>query len=130
MSEAEFLKLVAHKNNFAGTIFEPAWNALCDDINVPRALGEIFGALPKLSGGAEDLAALGSLLYALGIDVFAASPSSETADAPAEIVELAQMRWEAKKSKDFAKADELRKKITELGWNVLDKKDGFDIKKI
>ena len=130
MSAADFQKLVAPKNNFAGTIFEPAWNTLCDDINVPRALGEIFGALPKLSGGAEDLAALGSLLYALGIDVFAASPSSETADAPAEIVELAQMRWEAKKSKDFAKADELRKKITELGWNVLDKKDGFDIKKI
>lgn len=82
MSAADFQKLVAPKNNFAGTIFEPAWNALCDDINVPRALGEIFGALPKLSGGAEDLAALGSLLYALGIDVFAASPSSETADAP------------------------------------------------
>ena len=43
---------------------------------------------------------------------------------------MAQARWDAKKAKDFAKADELRKKLTELGWSVLDKKDGFDIKKI
>ena len=50
-------------------------------------------------------------------------------EIPDEIVELANKRWEAKKAKNFALADELRKKISDLGWTVLDKKDGFDIKK-
>ena len=131
MSEADFKKLIAPKNNFAGTIFEPAWNALCDDLNVPRALGEIFGALPKLDGKSEDIAALGSLLYALGIDLSSEAQAEQpAADVPEEIRQMAQARWDAKKAKDFAKADELRKKLTELGWSVLDKKDGFDIKKI
>ena len=131
MSEADFKKLIAPENNFAGTIFEPAWNALCDDLNVPRALGEIFGALPKLDGKSRDIAALGSLLYALGIDLSSESQAEQTeADVPEEIKQMAQARWDAKKSKDFAKADELRNKLTELGWSVLDRKDGFDIKKI
>ena len=131
MSEADFKKLIAPKNNFAGTIFEPAWNALCDDLNVPRALGEIFGALHKLDGKSEDIAALGSLLYALGIDLSSEAQAEQpAADIPEEIRQMAQARWDAKKAKDFAKADELRKKLTELGWSVLDKKDGFDIKKI
>ena len=51
-------------------------------------------------------------------------------EAPAEIIAFAQQRWEAKQAKDWAKADELRKKVAELGWNILDKKDGFDLKKI
>ncbi len=130
MTEAEFKKLVAPRNEFEGTIFEPAWNALCDDLNTPRALGEIFGALAKLDGNKKDIAALAALMFALGLDVSNEVSEEHQEDAPAEIVELATQRWEAKKSKDFAKADELRKKITELGWNVLDKKDGFDLKKI
>ncbi len=130
MTEAEFKKLIAPRNEFEGTIFEPAWNALCDDLNTPRALGEIFGALAKLDGNKKDIAALAALMFALGLDVSNEVSEEPQEDAPAEIVELATQRWEAKKSKDFAKADELRKKITELGWNVLDKKDGFDLKKI
>ena len=51
-------------------------------------------------------------------------------EIPSEIVELAQQRWNAKKDRNFALADELRAKIKEAGWEVFDKKDGFDIKKI
>lgn len=129
MSFGDFEKLVKPENNFAGTIFEPAWNALCDDLNTPKALGEIFGALPKLGGDKKDVAALGSLMYALGIDLSEKAEES-AADAPEEITALAQARWDAKKARDFAKADELRKKLAELGWSVLDKKAGFDLKKI
>lgn len=115
---------------FEGTAFEGAWNALCDDINVPKALGEIFAALPKLSNSQDDLQAFGAILYALGIDPLEAAAEEEVAktDAPAEVVELAQARWQAKKTKNFALADELRGKISALGWTVLDKKDGFDLR--
>ncbi len=130
MTESEFKKLIAPRNEFEGTIFEPAWNALCDDLNTPRALGEIFGALSKLGDNKKDIAALAALMFALGLDVSNEVTEEPQEDVPAEIVELATQRWEAKKSKDFGKSDELRKKIAELGWNVLDKKDGFDLKKI
>ncbi len=127
ISEADFKKLVAPKNCFDGTIFEGAWSALCDDLNVPRALGEIFSVLHKFSGDAGDAAALGSLLYALGIDIFAVPAPDEQVSAPPEISDMAQARWEAKKSGDYALADELRKKISDMGWLVSDAKDGFKL---
>ena len=82
----------------------------------------------------EDIKAFGSLMYALGIDLFAArangaEDASGSVEAPAEIVELAKARWEAKKAKDFSKADSLRAEILAKGWTVLDKKDGFDLKR-
>ena len=130
MGEEDFKKLIAPKKDFEGTAFEPAWNAMCDDLNIPRALGEIFSALGKLGeGSVKDLKALGSILFALGIDVFEAQTEKQ-ADIPAEIAEMAQARWDAKKSRNFALADELRRKLTALGWSVLDGKDGFEVKKI
>ena len=76
-----------------------------------------------------DLQAFASLAYALGIDLFEQSEEAES-DVPAEIVDMAQQRWNAKKERNFALADELRAKIKEAGWEVFDKKEGFDIKKL
>ena len=50
-------------------------------------------------------------------------------EAPEEIKKLASERWEAKKAKNYALADELRKKAIDAGWIILDKKDGFEINK-
>ena len=128
ISVAEFKKMIKPGAEFSGTIFEGAWTAMCDDFNVPRALGEIFGALPKLSGEKSDISAFGSLLYALGIDVFAgAEDSAEEVPVPDEIMDIARKRWEAKKAKDFASADKLRNEALEKGWIILDKKDGFSV---
>ena len=38
--------------------------------------------------------------------------------------QLVEERAAAKKAKDFARADALRAKITELGWNVMDTAKG------
>ena len=131
ISKSDFKKLERAGASFEGTIFEGAWNALCDDINVPKALGAIFAALPKLGESQADMKAFGSILYALGIDPLQAQAEDEKPqeEAPEEIKKLAQERWEAKKSKDFAKADELRGKISAAGWAVLDTKDGFTLHK-
>ena len=51
-------------------------------------------------------------------------------DIPQEILDLAQARFEAKKAKDYAKADELRNKISEAGFVIEDRADGFNIKKV
>jgi cysteinyl-tRNA synthetase len=71
------------------------------------------------------LKALGTLLYALGLELFTVEEA--TVDAPAAIVTLAQARWEAKQAKDWAKADQVRDALLAEGWVVKDKKDGFDL---
>lgn len=54
---------------------------------------------------------------------------AETETAPQDIQEMAQKRIEAKKSRDFATADELRNKIDAAGWTVMDTVDGFKLVK-
>ena len=41
-------------------------------------------------------------------------------EVPAEIMEMAQQRTEARKARDFAKADELRNRLKDLGWIIED----------
>jgi cysteinyl-tRNA synthetase len=71
------------------------------------------------------LKALGTLLYALGLQLFTVEQA--TVDAPKTIVALAQARWDAKQAKDWGKADQLRDALLAEGWVVKDKKDGFDL---
>ena len=42
---------------------------------------------------------------------------------------LVNQRNEAKKNKDFKLADELRSKVKEMGYVIVDKKDGVEVKK-
>lgn len=110
--------------------FVSAWKELCDDLNVPSALGEVFKTIKELEHkelSAEEakmeLKAFGKVMYALGLKLF----TEEKQKAPKAIYELAQQRWEAKNAKDFANADRLRVAIETQGWKVLDRKDGFDL---
>lgn len=45
------------------------------------------------------------------------------------MTELADQRLQAKKDKDFARADELRKEVQALGFAINDTKDGYEITK-
>ncbi len=115
-------------------VFQHAWAKLCDDLNVPAALGELFTALKNLEADPDfskvavrgQLEGLGALLYALGLKLFAADRAPEV-QVPAEIQELAQQRWDAKQAKDWAAADALRDELTAKGWTILDRKDGFEV---
>lgn len=49
---------------------------------------------------------------------------------PDEITNLANQRWQAKQNKDYAKADELKGQIISAGYEIMDSKDGFEIKKL
>lgn len=50
-------------------------------------------------------------------------------DIPTEITALADQRVQAKKDKDYARSDELRKKIIDLWREIKDTKDGYEITK-
>jgi cysteinyl-tRNA synthetase len=106
-------------------IFAPAWEALLQDLNTPEALGQVFTALRQV----EDADAVAAwrgfhfILAALGLKL----PEEQTIDVPAHIQEKAQRRWEAKQAKDWAASDRLREELAELGWQVKDGKDGYEI---
>ncbi|MCI0448568.1 MAG: cysteine--tRNA ligase [Chlorobi bacterium] len=49
---------------------------------------------------------------------------------PSEVLELINKRAEAKAAKNFKLADELRNKVRELGYVIIDKKGGVEVKEI
>ena len=111
-------------------VFEKGWAVLCDDLNVPGAMGEVFKLAKELEHkelSAEEarkvLESFGKVLYALGLELF----TEEVVDAPEAVKGLARQRWEAKLAKDFANADRLRDEMAELGWKALDHKEGYDL---
>lgn len=120
------------KHGTAG-IFQAAWEALLDDLNVPGALGGIFTVVnktkaPTLSADEAKSAFLDLhfILAALGLELPPVK-EDEVVDAPDEVKALAEQRLTAKKAKDFITADDLRRQIEALGWSVKDTKDGYTL---
>jgi len=88
--------------------------ALEDDFNTPDALAVMHGW--------RDHDLLGRAL-----DVFGLASVAETKDAPAEVVELAERRRQARADRDFDEADRLRAEIEAAGWEARDVADGFQL---
>lgn len=123
------------KGSSAGP-FEAAWKTLNDDLNVPGALGDIFGTINKTKPAGlskEDaVAALEGfhfLLQALGLVLSAVAADDAAVDVPADIAELAEKRWQAKQAKDWGTADVVRKELDAAGWIIKDSKDGYQVLK-
>ena len=51
-------------------------------------------------------------------------------DVPAEVIAIAEERLQARNNKDWAKSDELRDKLTALGYQVKDGKGEYTLTKI
>lgn len=92
--------------------------ALCDDLNVAKAMGRIFESI-KDSGPNQK-----SLLKAIFVHILGLTLEVEKKEAviTPEIQELLNARQEARNRKDWAAADELRIKLHDLGFEVQDKK--------
>ncbi len=130
--------------------FEPIWEALCDDLNTPQALGIFFKVInemevKKLSMSEATVAYIAfrqiyNLVFGFPNPISIRADVSghtsvivnelQSSEAPAEVKLLAEKRWAAKKAKDFAGADALRKELTAAGWSMLDGKDGYKLEKL
>ena len=53
-----------------------------------------------------------------------------TEDIPAEVKAVAEERWAARQNRDWAKSDELRAKLAEMGYAVKDSKQGYELSKM
>jgi cysteinyl-tRNA synthetase len=121
-------ELIAHG---PGALFADAWKCLNHDLNVPGALGAVFGAVNKTkpAGLTADEArsiwmGLHFILEAIGVKLPPIIDEA-TVEVPADIAELAEKRWQAKQSKDWPAADAFRKELDALGWIIKDNKDGY-----
>ncbi len=124
--------IMKHAGEDAGA-FQPAWEQLTRDLNTPAALGEAFRALGDLAKnpGAPGVAGkqawgFAKIVRALGLDLHRDREAARP-EAPEEIRKLAEARWQAKRDKDFARADALRDQLKEAGWRILDRKDGYEL---
>ncbi len=88
--------------------------ALDDDFNTPLALSILHA---WRSAGELELLQRGLGIFGLGVEA--------PGEAPAAVVALAGERQGARASGDFDRADELRREIEGLGWEVQDVSDGF-----
>ena len=54
----------------------------------------------------------------------------KSSDIPIEVTELVEKRTEAKKTSNFALSDEIRNRVTELGYQIKDTAKGQQVTKI
>jgi cysteinyl-tRNA synthetase len=102
--------------------------AVNDDLNMPEALAVMWDTFreAKLPPQTKlDLIFDFDRVLGLSLDLAAVKKENKIPD---EVKKLVDQRNEAKKAKDFKLADELRGKIKELGYEVVDKKGGAEIK--
>lgn len=103
-------------------------NALEDNLNTSMCLTVVYDMLKAEIVPEEKLITLYAMDKVLGLDLLTDDVVAD--DIPAEVKEMAETRWQAKLDKNWAVADEMRNKITALGYQILDSKDGYEIKKI
>ncbi len=98
--------------------------AVSDDMNMPRALATLWEGLKDSSlSAAEKLALVAHAEPVLGLSLDKVE-AEKPAEVPADVAALAERRAAARKSRDFAAADELRKELAAKGYEVEDQPGG------
>lgn len=131
--------VIAHKtgaNSVSEGELAPYMNkfesAINDDLNIPLALGELWSMLKtfKPSKDVYEMAIKMDSVFGLSLEKLTETKKKEVKDIPVEIKDLAEKRWEFKKIGNYKEADELRKTLTKMGYNIVDSKENYEIKKI
>jgi cysteinyl-tRNA synthetase len=106
--------------------FEAFREALADDFNTPRAMAEVFELVGEANRGEvpmdEAAKALAEMLGLVGLSSL--TQLDEGAEADEEAGELLAQREEARRAKDFERADAIRDQLAERGWTVRDSDQG------
>lgn len=110
--------------------------ALDDDLNISGALGAVFdfirGAnkeLDNLAAGEEGAANALALLDRLNEVTGLFGEADGAAEAPPAVLEQVSQRQQARRDKDFARADAIRDALAADGWVIEDTPDGARVKR-
>jgi len=113
-AQAESFRNVFRAPSEDGGDWEAFAAALEDDFNTPEALA--------LMHGWRDHELLRRALGVFGLETLA-----DEEQAPPEIVELAELRQQARAGREFEEADRLRAEIEAAGWELRDEPGGYSL---
>ena len=124
-------------------------SAMDDDLNTPRAVAAMFSLVNKTEKSVKqqalrkqeaqaildclnDMDTVFGIFYSpeLKTDKIVSNVDEEFVEVPPELAKLLEERSEARQSKNFARADEIRESITSAGFAIVDTKDGAKLKKL
>lgn len=128
--------------SFVDDLRQKCYDALNDDFNTPIVISHLFDATKTINSiadkkatiSAEVLEALKETFHLfafelLGLKEEAGSDNSAREEAFGAVVDmLLEQRKKAKENKDWATSDLIRDKLSALGFEVKDTKDGFSWK--
>ena len=107
--------------------------AIGNDTNTSMALTVLYDVLKADTTAATKLACIAEIDKVLSLDLIghaqAAADDADAQEIPAEVLELVEQRKEARKAKNFAKADAIRDQIAALGWQIRETREGTEITK-
>jgi cysteinyl-tRNA synthetase len=101
-------------------------DALADDLGLPQALVVLNEAATSSVPGPERYALFSSWDQVLGLDL--ERLAREGFDIPAEVQALVDQRDAAREAKDFATSDEIRSRLIEMGYEVMDTAEGTKVR--
>ena len=106
--------------------------AMDDDLNTADAIAAVFDLVRDVNSCIKD----GNFLFDMLKDAKSVIielcgvlgiVAEVIPDIPAEVITMAEERVKAKSEKNYALADDLRKKIRNMGYEILDTKEGYRI---
>jgi cysteinyl-tRNA synthetase len=101
-------------------------DALADDFNTPRAMAEVFDLVGEANrgevSGTDAVPVLAEMLELIGLSSLPQPDEGAEADSGAQ--QLMIEREQARAAKDFERADEIRERLAEIGWEVRDSATG------
>ena len=113
--------------------------AMSDDLNSPIVISHLFDSAKQINTiadgkatiSAEDLEELKSAWKTFAQDILGLKLESESENSNLQAYKsavdlLLEIRLKAKQNKDWATSDEIRNKLTEIGFSIKDTKDGFE----
>jgi cysteinyl-tRNA synthetase len=105
---------------------------LDDDLNISAALGFLFESIRETNRAMDennlDAASASAWLdWWKRINTILDLEAETEIPVPPEVAELAKKRDNARREKNWKQSDELRDRISGLGWEVRDAKDGQKI---
>lgn len=115
---------------YFGTVME----ALRSDLNTPEALGCLFTSIKTIHSSLQETvleeedrkqlqSEFSAILWALGLTL----PEPVSIEIPAEVLAIAEKRWQARLSKDWSMADQMRQELANAGWTVKDAVDSYQL---
>ncbi len=108
------------------------WAALLQDLNTAQALAVLWNSVKDSSLSPQqkfEVLELGETFLQIGLFDEPQVDAAESQEVPPQFVKLLARRDEARKNKDYARADQLRTELNAAGYQIVDTANGSVLQK-